>query len=176
MQVKAKVNESKVSFIQTGQRAKVVVDAFPNRPMEGTVAEITPIPAPSNGPMSDVRVYYAVVKLDDGGFSELRPGLSAEVTFRVDNKRQVTRVPLGAVRWFNEKPYVAIGAKPAADGGLDGNWRPIELGGGNLRFFEVVAGLKPGDKVIADPTALRPPPAMAPPREKAFATATPARG
>src|SRR6185312_14073694 len=82
MQVRAKINESKVAHIHKGQRAEIVIDAFPDRPMSGTVAEVTPIPAPANGPMSDVRVYFAIVNIDTGGFDELRPGLSAEVSFR----------------------------------------------------------------------------------------------
>src|SRR5438477_3167969 len=107
MQVKAKVNESKVSLIQSGQQAEIVIDAFSNRPLRGTVTEITPIPAPANGPGSDVRVYYAVIKIAQG-FAELRPGLSAEVSFLVDIKHRVTRVPIQAVRWFHEKAYVAV--------------------------------------------------------------------
>ena len=44
------------------------------------VAEVTPIPAPSNGPGSDIRVYYAMVDIENG-FSSLRPGMSAEISF-----------------------------------------------------------------------------------------------
>ncbi len=76
MRVKARVNESKVSMIHTGQRVAVTVDAFPNRPLRGTVGEITAINTPLNA--SDVRVYYANVEIDNE-FDELRPGLSAEV-------------------------------------------------------------------------------------------------
>ena len=112
MQVKAKVNESKVALIKSGQPARVVIDAFPDRPLRGTVTEITPIPAPASAASSDVRVYYAVVKLDNGGFAELRPGLSAEVTFLIDSKPSVTRVPLQAVLWANEKSYVAVVSNP----------------------------------------------------------------
>ena len=53
MRVRAKVNESKVSFLYKGQPASIRVDAFPDRPMRGTVGEIAAIPAPSNGPVGD---------------------------------------------------------------------------------------------------------------------------
>ena len=118
MQVKAKVNESKVALIQSGQPARIVIDAFPDRPLRGTVTEITPIPAPASSASSDVRVYYAVVKLDGGGFAELRPGLSAEVTFLIDSKPRVTRVPLQAVRWANEKSYVAVVVELPEEAGI----------------------------------------------------------
>jgi multidrug resistance efflux pump len=175
MQVKAKVNESKVALIQSGQRARVVIDAFPDRPLRGIVTEITPIPAPASAASSDVRVYYAVVKLDDGGFAELRPGLSAEVTFLIDSKPSVTRVPLQAVLWANEKSYVAVVSnspqKPeSAKKGPSWRWQAVVLGkASNPKYVEVVSGVKPGEKVIAHPETL-PPPRIATPNEKVAVT------
>ncbi|MHC5544173.1 HlyD family secretion protein, partial [Singulisphaera rosea] len=61
MQVKAEINESKVAQIRSGQPALVRIDAFHDRALQGKVTEITPIPAPPHGPMSDVRVYHATV-------------------------------------------------------------------------------------------------------------------
>src|SRR5262249_38212115 len=57
MRVKAKINESKVGLVHTGQRAEIRIDAFPGLVLKGTVAEVTPIPAPSNGPQSATRTY-----------------------------------------------------------------------------------------------------------------------
>ena len=175
MQVKAKVNESKVALIQSGQRARVLIDAFPDRPLHGTVTEITPIPAPASAASSDVRVYYAVVKLDNGGFAELRPGLSAEVTFLIDSKPSVTRVPLQAVRWANEKSYVAVVSNPQGETriGEEGTlvrWQPVVLGVSNRTYFEVVSGLKPGEKVLAHPETLPPPPRTVTPRQNVAVT------
>src|SRR5208283_2946040 len=76
MRVKARINETKMGLLRSGQRALVKVDAFPDRLMQGTVAEITAISTPVNGPFSDVRIYFAMVKIDQGN-DELRPGLSA---------------------------------------------------------------------------------------------------
>src|SRR5207244_4150270 len=59
MQVRAKINESKVALIQSGQPVLIRIDAFPDRPLRGTVTEITPIPAPGNQ-AADIRVYFAV--------------------------------------------------------------------------------------------------------------------
>ena len=154
MRVKARVNESKVALIHQGLKAQVTVDAFPDRPMIGTVAEITAIPAPANGPMSDVRVYFAMVDIDDGGFDELRPGLSAEVTFEIDNLRKVTRIPLQAVRWVDNKPYAAVSLSKGDGGNPAWEWRAIEVGLSDPGHAEVLSGLKPGDKVIAKPEQL----------------------
>jgi multidrug resistance efflux pump len=155
MRVRAKVNESKVSHIRPGQPARIIVDAFPDRMLSGTVAEVTPIPAPSAGPMSDVRIYYATVNIDSGGFDELRPGLSAEVTFLVDAPRTVVRVPLQAVRWVDTKPYAAVAeVKPGNAEKPSWQWRSLTLGETDKGFAEVISGLKPGERVVSRPEAL----------------------
>jgi len=169
MQVRARVNESKVAKLSSGQTAQVVIDAFPDRPLRGTVTEITAIPAPAAGPGSDVRVYYAIVKLDSLGFDGLLPGLSAQVTFLVETKPQVTRVPLQAVRWLHNQSYVAVArtAGPGqdaaqADPSTAYRWQPVELGMSDTMYIEVVSGLKPGEKLLAHPEALPPPQVSAP--------------
>lgn len=155
MQVRAKINESKVALIQSGQPVLIRIDAFHDRPLRGTVTEITPIPAPGN-PAADIRVYFAVVKIDSGGFDELRPGLSAEVTVRVASKRHVTRVPLQAVRWVGSQAFAAVEARPESESqsGPSWRWKPIALGLSDTARAEVIAGLKPGDRVITNPEAL----------------------
>jgi multidrug resistance efflux pump len=155
MQVRAKINESKVALVQPGLPVLIRVDAFPDRPLRGTLTEITPIPAPGNR-ASDIRVYTAVVKIDTGGFEGLRPGLSAEVTVRVDGKRHVTRVPLQAVRWVGSQAFAAIETRPDSDSqsGPSWRWSPITIGMSDTDYAEVIRGLKPGDRVIANPEAL----------------------
>jgi len=152
MRVKARVNESKVTMIHTGQRVKIEVDAFPERPMRGTVGEVTPINTPLNG--SDVRVYYANVDIDEG-FDDLRPGLSAEVTFKIESRRAVTRVPIEAIRWVGEQAYVARYDRSRAEAGEQPwRWRAIELGLSDSQHAEVVSGLTTGDRVVLSPRAL----------------------
>jgi len=57
-------------------------------------------------------------------FEGLRTGFSAQVAFFVDQKKNVPKIPLDAIRWADGQPYAAI---PRADrAGFD--WRSIELG------------------------------------------------
>lgn len=73
MRVKAKVNESKLTFVHAGQAARIVIDAFADRPLKGKVSSVTAINTPLNA--SDVRIYYANVDITEG-FADLRPGLA----------------------------------------------------------------------------------------------------
>jgi HlyD family secretion protein len=160
MRVKARVNESKVGLIQAGQKATIRIDAFPEKTLIGTVTEVTAIPAPANGPSSDIKVYFANVSIDSGGFDGLRPGLSAEVSFFVDSHRDSTRVPLQSIRWVNSVPYAAVAT---AQDGSTYRWQSVEVGLMNETYAEILEGLKPGDKVVARPEGLPMPPASTAP-------------
>ncbi len=151
MRIKAKINESKVSAIHPGQRASVRIDAFPNRRLLGTVTSVTLIPAPGSGPGSDVRIYFANIAIDTGGFEGLKPGLSAEVSLLVDDRPATMQVPLGAIRWVGETPFAAIST--SADRSAY-RWQPIEVGVTNASQAEVVRGLRVGDQVISRPEDL----------------------
>lgn len=167
MRVRARVNESKVASVHTGQKAWVAIDAFSDRPLLGTVSEVTPIPTGAGGPISDVKIYYAMIELDGQGYDGLRPGLSAEVSFLVKARRRVTRVPLGAIRWVEDRPFAAAvrGQSEGSDrapGGGPGHrsaweWRSIALGQSDRDFAEVITGLAPGERVVSDPDLLPPP-------------------
>jgi multidrug resistance efflux pump len=150
MRVKARVNESKVSMLRTGTPALVRIDALSRLELRGEVSEVTVIPAPANGPFSDVKVYFANVDIE--GNAGLRPGMSAEVEFLVEARRNVSRVPVEVVRYFDGKPYAAV---PVAHG--KHRWKLLELGLANDLFAEILGGLEPGEKVISDPSSLPPP-------------------
>ncbi len=155
MRVRAQINESKLACIYRGQPALVVVNAFRGRTMRGTVAEINAINVPLRG--SDVRVYYANVTIE-GSFDALKPGLSAEVTFRVQSRRAVTRVRLESVRWAGGQTFVALYDSAAADAGKPPwRWHQVELGLSDATYAEVLSGLKPGDRVASPSTGLESP-------------------
>ena len=126
----------------------IKVDAFPDRLMQGTVAEITAISTPVNGPYSDVRIYFAIVNIDQG-HDDLRPGLSAEVFLRCDSHTNVTRVPIQAVRSIDGKHYVALHQpSPPAEQNSSWKWQRVELGISDPDFVEVVSGVKRGERVV----------------------------
>jgi HlyD family secretion protein len=159
LRVKARINETKVGRLYEGIPAIIKIDAFPERPLRGKVAEVTAISTPVNGPFSDVRVYYATVNLEQG-FSELRPGLTAEVMFRTNSRRDVARLPVSAVRTLDGRAFVAVPESPtSAPGRGPGSWRwqPVKVGLSDPDFVEIVAGVRRGDRVAADPYSLNPP-------------------
>ena len=156
MRIKARINETKVAALRTGQSCQVRVDAYPERPLQGKVLDVTAISSPVNGPFSDVRVYFALISMD-AAFADLRPGLSAEVTFLNDRRSDVERIPLASVRRLGGESFVAIPEPTPADAEQDRppyRWQKVDLGLSDADYIEVVSGLDAGDRIIADPSSL----------------------
>jgi multidrug efflux pump subunit AcrA (membrane-fusion protein) len=152
MHVKARINESQVARVRSGQPVSIRLDAFPDRVLKGSVAEIMPVPSLAKGPFSDVHTFNATVRIESGGFDALRSGLTAELDFLTATRRQVSRVPLEAVRKFGKRTFAAI--VDSSTTGLHWAWRQVELGVSDTTFAEVVSGLEPGDRVIAEADSL----------------------
>ena len=151
MRVKVRVNESKISLLTEGTPALIRVEAFPDHPLRGEVTEVTVIPTPANGPFSEVRVYFALVDIEQG-FEGLRSGMTAKIEFLVEDRQDVPRIPVNAIRWFDSIPFVAI---PEAGGKY--SWKPVEFGLVDSFFAQVTGGLAEGDRIVADPSVLEPP-------------------
>jgi multidrug resistance efflux pump len=167
MYVEARINESRVAQVRPGQTVMIHLEAFPNQPLRGSVAEITPIPSLAGGPYSDVRSYSATVRIESGNFDELRSGLSAELDFLVESRHRVTRVPLEAIRWARDQAYVAKAADSDFEDGVEWEWQPIAVGVTDTNYAEVTKGLVPGDRVIAQCENL-PDPDRGPPETEAL--------
>ncbi len=157
MRVRAKINESKVGLVHQGQPALIVVDAFPNRPLKGIVAEVTPISIALRE--TDVRIYYANVDITEE-FESLRPGLSAEIMIDIERRHDVTRVPVESIRWAGNRSFVAVFDRARSEGGQEPwHWQEIQIGLSDPDYAEVLKGLTVGERVVARPGNL---PAPAP--------------
>jgi HlyD family secretion protein len=93
VQVRTLVDETDIGKIQVGQRATVTVDAFPNRPFEGSVLKIEPQAQTEQ----NVTMFPVLVRIDNRA-GLLRPGMNAEVEIHVGERPNVLAVPNAALR------------------------------------------------------------------------------
>jgi HlyD family secretion protein len=93
VQVRTLVDETDIGKIQVGQRATVTVDAFPNRPFEGSVLKIEPQAQTEQ----NVTMFPVLVRIDNRE-GLLRPGMNSEVEIHVGQREQVLAVPNSALR------------------------------------------------------------------------------
>jgi HlyD family secretion protein len=147
MQVKAKINEARVSRVQVGMAATIQLDAFADLdPLGGEVEKVDEYPQPTGWWMGDVKEYETIIKInafpDD---VDMRPGMTAQVKIRVERLNDVLLVPVQAVVEHGGKHYCALG-----DG--DDAWqaREVVIGSTNDEEVVIVAGLTEGDKVLHD--------------------------
>ncbi len=104
MQVWASVNEADIGQVKTGQLVRFTVDAFPDRTFEGKVAKVR-----LNASMTQNVVTYTVeVDVDNARYGNiLKPYMTTNLQFVIDEKKNVLQVPNGALRWQPKLPQVA---------------------------------------------------------------------
>jgi HlyD family secretion protein len=93
VQVRTLVDETDIGKVQPGQLATITVDAYPNRPFDGTVLKIEPQAETEQ----NVTVFPVLVRIQNRE-GLLRPGMNTEVEIHVGNREGVPAVPNAALR------------------------------------------------------------------------------
>jgi RND family efflux transporter MFP subunit len=150
MQAKVKIHESMVKKVQPGQKAEIVVDAYSDTVLHGTVDSVATL-ADSNGPWDErgVKEYVTIVKIDNlPTGAGLKPGMTAQVKIRVAHVPNVLIVPVQAVAERDGQHYCYV------RGAFKGvKARPVTVGENNDKFVEIKEGLAEGDQVMLDARA-----------------------
>jgi len=139
------VHESSVNMVRPGQRANIVIDAFPDETFQGEVLKIATLPDPRRGFMNpDLKVYTTEISIE-GTHDFLKPGMSAKVEVLVEQLRDVLIVPIQVVanRAGIKVCYVATPEGPQE--------REVQTGAFNDTFVQIVDGLQAGDEVLLNP-------------------------
>jgi HlyD family secretion protein len=111
MEVHTSVAESDVGRLRDEMEVVFTVDAFPDERFRGVVKQIRNAPTT----VSNVVTYDAVIGVSNDEL-KLRPGMTANVTFRVDERKDVVTVASAALRF--SPPEAVIAALPEADRAL----------------------------------------------------------
>lgn len=109
VRVRALVNETDIGSVQAGQPARVIVDAYPERPFQGVVEKIEPQAVVQQS----VTMFPVIVSLQNNeGF--LKPGMNGEVSLLINSRDNVVAVPNDAVKTLREAQSAAalVGLNP----------------------------------------------------------------
>ena len=172
LETKVKVDETDVARISIGDSAIVQVDAFPDTTFLGKVVKISNSSVKGSnatGSSTDQAIDYEVVIQLVNAPKDTRPDFSATAKIVTDSRKNVLSIPIIALTvreneaMQNKDTAVAIGAKAAptkqvgkkdVEGvfvvGADNKvtFRPVKVGIAGEKYFEVVSGLKDGDKIV----------------------------
>ncbi len=122
MEVHTNVAESDVGALTQDMKVNFTVDAYPTERFRGVVQQIRNSPQT----VSNVVTYDAVVRVVNDEL-KLRPGMTASVTFNVQDRRDVILIPNGALRFTPSDPAIAaLAPQPKSEGrgeGGRGEWK-----------------------------------------------------
>ncbi len=138
------VHETWVDKIEPGQKAKITVAAFPDKPFSGEVLKKAPLADQENWMNPDLKVYATDVSID-GADDALKVGMTAKVEVVVQELKDVLYVPIQSVVALEDKKvcYVHAGSPPEQ--------RAVETGLFNDSFVEIKSGLQEGEQVLLNP-------------------------
>jgi HlyD family secretion protein len=110
VQVTSQVDETDIGKVEKGQSATVTVDAYPNRPFDGTVLKIEPQAVVNQ----NVTTFPVRIRIDNRD-GRLRPGMNADIEIHVGERHDVLAVPNAALRTQRDASSAAavLGLNPA---------------------------------------------------------------
>jgi len=146
MQVKAKINESRISLIREGMPVKIRVNAVENE-LLGRVFKVNKYAEPGNWWGSNVKEYATYVQIIDPP-ETIRTGMTAEVRIFVEQIDKAIQIPVHAVYESKRHHFVLV-----RDQNNQNKWdtREIKIGATNDKFVTVKDGVVANDNVVLDP-------------------------
>jgi len=131
------VDEADIGKINLGQEAKIVLDAFPDEPVQAKVTKISREAIV----VSDVVVYEVMVEPLKVP-ARWASGMTANVEFFVVRKPNVLVLPSSAIKERNDRKFALVLTSDQAEP------RKVETGATDGKMIEVISGLQEGDQVM----------------------------
>ncbi|HAP66759.1 MAG TPA: efflux RND transporter periplasmic adaptor subunit [Nitrospinae bacterium] len=149
MQILSNISEADIGKIKVGQPVEFTVDAYPDTIFKGNVSEVRNAPIT----IQNVVTYDVVIKIDNPEL-KLKPGMTANVSISVSNRKDVIRIPNAALRF---KPTEMQNKVTERGAGIwiieDGKPKQIKVitGISNGNYTELISGdIKEGQELIVE--------------------------
>ncbi|MFL6464054.1 MAG: efflux RND transporter periplasmic adaptor subunit [Bryobacteraceae bacterium] len=135
------VYENDLPIVRIGDIADIQLNAYPDRTFHGRISNI--------GKVLDPNIRTAKVRIELPNPGIMRSGMFVTATFYGLHGRKYAAVPTTAIIHLHDRDWVFV---PVGDG----QFRRQEIRGGktNSSNQEVLAGISPGQQVVADALAL----------------------
>lgn len=133
------VDEIDILKVKRGQKARITVDAVPDKIFTGAVKFISPF-----GTQSGSVTKFAITITMDPSDIQLTGGLSATADISIYSAKDVLLVPVSVIVTTPSESTVTV--MNEATGQPEP--RKVTLGRQNFQFAEVLSGLKEGEKVL----------------------------
>jgi macrolide-specific efflux system membrane fusion protein len=138
--IMAQVDETDLSQIRLNQRAVVTLDAYNDRQLESKVHHIGFEAKTVNNVTT-----YAIEVLPSEKLDFLRSGMTANVTFFGEQKKEILVISNEFIKYNAGKPTALVD-----NGKTDKETRSLQLGITDGKITEVIAGLNAGESVLLE--------------------------
>lgn len=144
--VDVKITEVDLGKIKPDLPVNIIVDAIPDRVLQGTVTQIAQLPDSQSRYLNpNLKLYETVIELEPSDVP-LRNGMSCQVEILVDHYPDALYVPIQTVTRIAGQPVVYV-----ADASGVVTPREISIGLDNSRFIHVQDGLTQGERILLAP-------------------------
>ncbi|MBU3979304.1 efflux RND transporter periplasmic adaptor subunit [Patescibacteria group bacterium] len=133
----AKVGESDIANVASGQKVIIDLDAFEKKKFRGKVVQVDYAATVSNGN----KAYYVKIQLEEK--DKLKLDMSGEAQITTNSRENVIAIPKFTIQEKNGNKYVEVLEKGKV------TQREISTGlKGNGGMIEILSGLRVGEKII----------------------------
>jgi len=134
--VVADVFEQDIGLVKTGAKAKVKINAYPDKVFEGKITYVYPTLK------AETRTVQVRIELPNSGLL-LKPAMFAQVELPVGGKKEVLTIPESSVLDSGTRRIVLVQLK-------EGQFEPREVktGARSDNYIEVLEGVKDGELVV----------------------------
>lgn len=143
MQVKALINEARITLVRVGMPVAIRVDALKDEILEGEVTKVNQYAEPQ-GWGSTVKKYAAFVRIKNPP-PQIRVGMNAEVRIFVERRSEATTVPVQAL--LEQKGHFF--ALVRGPNGYE--TREVKVGSTNDKIAVIDSGLQVNEMVVMNP-------------------------
>lgn len=144
MQVKATVNEARVTLIRAGLPVTIRVDALKDETLEGVVTKVNQYAEPGSFSSGNIKKYATFVKITNPP-PGLRVGMNAEVRIHVERKNDAVQVPVQALVERKGRFFSLVKSGDSYE------TREVKFTSSNDKVVAIAEGLKEGDEVVMNP-------------------------
>ena len=142
MQVKCKVNESRITLIQEGMPAKISVDAIPGMRLTGRVQKVNRYAEPGSFFSSSIKEYATIIEIINPP-ENIRTGMTAETQIFVEQLEDATQIPIQGLYEHGNEMYSLIQRGPDTFETVK-----VNIGATNDTMASITEGLSEGDRVV----------------------------
>ncbi|MEM0926259.1 MAG: HlyD family efflux transporter periplasmic adaptor subunit, partial [Planctomycetota bacterium] len=142
MQVKCKINESRITLVRGGMAVKISVDAVPGLELRGIVSKVNRYAEPGSWYSSNVKEYAVFVDILDPP-ETIRTGMTAEVQVFVEQLDDAVQIPIEGLYEHGGEMYALV-----QSGDSEFRTEQVEIGATNNTMATIDEGLKDGETVV----------------------------